>query len=60
MKKIIFVAIVFAGMCFASCGNKTISEPKNDTTAVDSLNTLVADSVSGCDITVEGADSLFC
>lgn len=59
MKKILFIAIVFAGMCFTSCGNKTVTDPKNDTTAVDSLDTLAidSDSVSGCDITAE-ADSL--
>lgn len=60
MKKILLIAIVFVGMGFASCGNKTVSEPVNDTTAIDSLDTLAtdSDSVLSCDAFFEMSDSL--
>lgn len=48
MKKLVIVFMACVAMTFASCGNQTASDASSvdtDSVAVDSLDTLVADSV---------------
>ena len=45
MKKLVFMFVAIAAISFASCGNKTAQAPVEDTTAVETVDSIV-DSVA--------------
>ena len=47
MKKLVFMFVAFVAMSFAACGNKTAATVENDSTAVDSVDSIaVIDSIA--------------
>lgn len=59
MKKLLFIFMTIAALSFGSCGNRVASTEAadTDTVMVDSIDSVDSDS-SGCDISIEEADSL--
>lgn len=45
MKKLLFFGLFMTAMTMMSCGNKTSNAGTTDTVSVDSVDTVVADSV---------------
>lgn len=59
MRKFFWAAALFVSICFASCGNQTSTDVATDSTTVDTVDTITADSDSiVCGITQDYVDSL--
>ena len=47
MKKLVFMFVAFVAMSFAACGNKAAATVENDSTVVDSIDSItVVDSIA--------------
>ena len=54
MKKLVFMFVAFVAMSFAACGNKTAATVENDSTAVDSVDSIaVVDSIAIDSVTAD-------